>query len=87
LNPSEVVWVGLDVDEQLGEPRCVISLEEAADQGGAVGLGACRDVEQLAGALFAEGRDHPSTEVVRTRGNPQSWRPLFDLPIRVIGQS
>ncbi len=64
LKTGNVVGVGLDIHEQLSKPRRVFAEVEPADQGGTVGVGACEDVEQLAGSGLAEDSDDSDAEVI-----------------------
>jgi hypothetical protein len=55
---------------------------QAADQGGAVGVGAREHVEQLAGRTLAESIDDPGAEVVQDDVSGTGVRPV-DLDVHV----
>jgi hypothetical protein len=64
---SDVFGIGLDVHEQLGEPRGIFPKMEATDQRRTVGVGSRQHVEQLARGWHTEGIHDPRTEVVHRR--------------------
>jgi hypothetical protein len=52
---------------ELREPRGIFPKVQATDQRGAVGVGACQHVEQLAGGWLIESSDDTLAEVIRSR--------------------
>jgi hypothetical protein len=63
LQARDVVGVGLDIDEELGEPAGIFSKAEATDQRGTVDVGS-REYVEHACSWFSESRDDALAEVV-----------------------
>jgi hypothetical protein len=62
LQPHNVVGIGLDVDQDFGEPASVSARPEPVDQSGALGFGALDHVKQLACGRFEGGNDASTNE-------------------------